>query len=194
MHLLKALTTRLGALTITQTRTYIVRVSRIPSGVEGCWSSKGVPTMSQRGLLLLLDPALTGRTHQTYSGELAWQRDDAGLALQQLAEAGYCCLGGEAWLVLPDGRLYGQIPQRRGVPAVYAWSTGIVWVSAAESWVGYCQRCAADCHRQMATFRPEDEVVEGHSGNIWWNFVFEEQDDYLLHRPSLRRKFDRPEP
>jgi hypothetical protein len=118
-------------------------------GGEGCYRCRvGTPNDSKwkRGVAVA-DPnipaALLARAHRSPNGELTWPRHDAAAAIEALTRAGYAMLGGEAWVILPDGRILGQLPAADAGPTlVYAWSVKPAWQRDAETWEEYARRAA----------------------------------------------------
>ncbi len=126
-----------------------------------------------------LSPALLAKTMRRPGGSLAWRRSDAMRAIEELARAGFANLGGEAWLVLSNGHLYGQIPPADGGrPIIYAWTVSIVWTPEAESWEHFCGLSADESREKMAALRPEDDVSVEHRDDIWFNIEFVDRDEY----------------
>lgn len=126
-----------------------------------------------------LPAELLRRAYRTPSGELAWRHPDAAQVIAALAAARYAILGGEAWVILPDGRLYGQIPQADGGPlGVYAWSVKRGWQPDMETWEEFCQRAAGESLATWRTMHVEADIIPELRPHVWLNITFSSRDDY----------------
>lgn len=83
-------------------------------------------------------------------GEFAWQFEDAPDVVRALTDAGYAVLGGEGWLVRPNGSITGLFMVAPDTPPwFYSWSlpgaanSDGSWQKDLESWEQFCQRTAA---------------------------------------------------
>jgi hypothetical protein len=127
---------------------------------------------------------------QTFDGEYGWTLVDAEAVASVLADVEVGLLGGEAWLVAEDGRLYGMIPSWALIadePShVFAWSAEPAWQTKSESWAEYCRRAATHTLSMLALARKwqTQEVHAEYSGCVRYNLTYVTREEYLALSPG----------
>jgi hypothetical protein len=139
---------------------------------------------------------LRERAYRRPNGELAWRPADAVAATEALAAAGYAVLGGEWWVVLPDGTVQPWVPATEGEPSgIYAWSVQTVWVPEREGWETYCERAAAYTIAVLLGEEPGSAPLPAVEAavrqerpdlwpHVWYCLAFVGRDQYEAIRPG----------
>lgn len=101
-----------------------------------------------------VSPRLTASAYNSPGGEYTWKRADAARAARALGRAGYGLLGGELWVILPDGRVYGHLPGRRPDRTMgwCGWETDCSREPAPSNWPAFCRRTAEDAAARIEHF------------------------------------------
>ncbi|CAG1008636.1 hypothetical protein ANAEL_03699 [Anaerolineales bacterium] len=158
--------------------------------------------MTTSNLFPAIIEASAFRNHDEY----AWQKKDLQQVFDYCTEAAIAILGGEAWVVRrvedcgPDepteprhnldpqrrnkgsvlGRsashvIYGILPFRDGQTGVFSWNCQPR--QNDQSWQEYAGVTVADTARIIEKSALESEVIEEHSAHVYYNLVFEYEDE-----------------
>ncbi len=113
--------------------------------------------------------------HCSDNGELSWQKKHIVEALHAIAKANCATLGGEVWLILKDGGIYGLLPLKYGAPGFYGWDIARL---VNESWASYVSRSELES-LAFVSRHPNEEEVEMPSGSeIYYNLVWCDENEY----------------
>ena len=122
-----------------------------------------------------LPPQVIQKAHCSQNGELSWQKQDIVEALHAIAKANFAILGGEVWLILKDGGIYGLLPLKNGTPGFYGWDIARL---TNEAWASYVSRSESESVA-FVTGYPNVEEVEMPSGSeIYYNVVWCEENEF----------------
>lgn len=119
---------------------------------------------------------LAQRSYKASNGELAWSRQDAGLAIAILVQQQHAILGGELWWV-PDGahEWTGLIPQRQGPDAAYPWETTR---AVTEDWPDFVVRCAENSLKAIERWPAVEDLPTRLGGRILYNLTWVSEREY----------------
>lgn len=118
----------------------------------------------------MFSPDVERRAFRASNGEFGWNRDDARLVVQILAQHRQAILGGELWWVPPCATEWdGSIPQRVGPPGVYAWETTR---QAEETWDAFVARCAKDSLSAIDRWPGVDDLPLDLEGRVLYNLTW----------------------
>jgi hypothetical protein len=132
---------------------------------------------------------LLGRAFRAPNGELAWTRSDAIQAAQVLAAGGFAVLGGEAWVTLDNGQLYGLIPQAKGGPdVVWHWEPDPPERQRSETWDGFCARTGGHTVAFLEKWNAEEQATPDVRPRIRYNLTYVSREDYeaLINQTCAR--------
>lgn len=124
----------------------------------------------------LLSAEVTKNAHHASNGELAWKKEDIPAALDELSKLHLAVLGGEIWGV-HDGKIWGMLPMKKGVPAVYSWNT--TDKNTDGSWDDYVKRSIEECRDAVRNgISMEDEVQDFLRGKLHFNLSICDEKRY----------------
>lgn len=131
-----------------------------------------------------LSKEILSKAVRAVNGELAWERDDLALAIDELIKSGEEVFGGEIWAVMPhgtdssitnmrtviqldDGRLaLGLIPDKNGIDAVYSWDCD---AKGSESVIDYAHKTQKRTFEMINKMDAENDVSPEFAGLLYYN-------------------------
>lgn len=115
------------------------------------------------------------KAHCSPNGELSWRKQHIVEALHAIAKANCAILGGEVWLILKDGDIYGVLPLKNGTPGYYGW---VIARLDNEPWASYVSRSESESVALIAGYPNEEEVAMPSGSEIYYNVVWCDENEF----------------
>lgn len=122
----------------------------------------------------LLSAEVTKNAYRARNGELAWKKEDIPAVLNELPKLRIVVLGGEIWGV-HEGKIWGMLPMKVGVPAVYSWN---VDSENSETWEQYVERSIRESLEAVNDAKMEDLVQDFLRDKLHFNLSLCSEENY----------------
>jgi hypothetical protein len=109
------------------------------------------------------------KAHCSDNGELSWPRQHIIEAFNAIAKSKCAILGGEVWLILKDGGIYGLLPMKNGLPGYYGWT---IERQANEPWTSFVSRSELESVAFVADYPDEGKLAMPYGSEIYYNVVW----------------------
>ena len=122
-----------------------------------------------------LPPQIIQKAHSSPNGELSWRKQHIVEALHSIAKANCAILGGEVWLILKDGGIYGLLPQKNGMPGFYGWDIARL---VNEPWASYVSRSELESVAFVTGYPNEEEIEMPSGSELYYNIAWCDENEY----------------